>query len=148
MAAPRTISWKKVYIMLGDGETPENFVKPCALTNTRWTQTKELTEQVVPDCDDDDLIPYVAREPRSISGAFAGSGVLAMDSRDEWQEFFESDTARNVRIVVDDSGNNGGYFEGAFHLSSMEITGNEGDGKASISIEGASDGAFGWVPVT
>src|ERR1044072_8840690 len=86
MAPPQTASWKKMTIWLGDGASPQNFVKPCALINKRFTQTKELTEQVLPDCDDVDAVPYVAREARSRSAAFAGSGVLAFGSFDEWRE--------------------------------------------------------------
>lgn len=146
MAQPTTISWKKMTIWLGDGLSPQNFVKPCALTNKRFTQTKELAESVVPDCDDDDAVPYVARDSRSISGAFAGSGVLAMESFDEWRNFADDPDARDVRIVFD--GMNGGYYQGAFHLSTLELTGNEGDGKVQVSVEGASDGAFAWHNAT
>lgn len=146
MAQPSTASWKKMTIWLGDGASPENFVKPCALINKRFTQTKELTEQVIPDCDDDDLVPTVAREPRSRSASFAGSGVLAFESFDEWRDFFDSDTARNARFVFDHA--MGGYYQGPFHLSQLELTGNEGDGKIQVSVEGASDGAWSWVDAT
>jgi len=147
MAQPTTASWKKMTIWLGDGASPENFVKPCALTNKRFAITKELTEQVLPDCDDDDLVPYVARDSRSISGTFAGSGVLAFESFDEWRAFAENPDPQNVRIVLD-APLNAGYYEGAFHLATFELNGNEGDGKIGLNVEGSSDGQFTWVDAT
>jgi hypothetical protein len=146
MAQPTTASWKKMTIWLGDGASPQNFVKPCALTNKRFAMTKELTEQVLPDCDDDDIVPYVARDSRSLSGTFAGSGVLAFESFDEWRNFAANPDPQDVRIVIDHD--LGGYWQGAFHLGTFELTGNEGDGKISISVEGSSDGAFTWQNAT
>lgn len=146
MAQPTTISWKKMTIWLGDGNSPQNFTKPCALTNKRFAINKELTEQVIQDCDDDDAVPFVARDSRSLSGTFGGSGLLAVESFPDWRTFAMNPDPQDVRIVLDDD--DLGYFEGAFHLGTFELVGNEGDGKVTVSVEGSSDGVFAWHDAT
>lgn len=145
MARPTTLSSAKLLILIGDGAEPEVFAAPCGLTSRGINFSKETNDVTVPDCDDPDLPAWTERVVSALSGTVSGSGVLAMEALETWREFFFSTEARNCRIRLDTTlANNGGHFEGRFHCTSFNVTGDIGE-KIQVEIELQNDGEIVWV---
>ena len=145
MAAPTTYSAKKLIIMLGDGGTPETFTAPCGLTTRGINFSKEANDVTVPDCDDPDLPAWTERSVRTLSASVSGSGILAAEAHDTWRAAFLNTDSINCRIKIDDTlANNGGYYQGRFHITQFNLTGEIGN-KVQMEITLESDGQVSWV---
>lgn len=145
MAKPTTRSWTKLSIWPGDGGSPEVFTsKVCGLTSKGFTISSETSDSTVPDCDDPDLPAWVERVTRSSSAEISGSGVMAEETFDFWRDWKLDGTAKNVRVIMDLLGTPG-YFAGSFLLTSLEITGNQDDGKINVTVTLQSNGEITWV---
>lgn len=147
MATPRTLTFGKMLIEVGDGESPEQFDAPCGLTSKGFNQSATTQETTVPDCDDPDAAAYVERDVESLSSEISGAGVLAMDGGEGsafhvWRGWYEGAAAKNVKITLDDV--DGGYYLGAFHLTQFNIGATRGQ-KVTVDVTMVSDGEWSWV---
>lgn len=148
MAQPTVFKASKLYISLGDGATPEVFTKPCGLNSRGLTLTKSLNDTPIPDCDDPDAPTWVARAVETLSGEATGSGLLAAEAVPTWRDAFESTDSINSRVGIDaPPTDNGGYYAGKMHLSSLAFTGEQGN-YIQVAVTMISDGALTWVPST
>lgn len=143
MAKPGTLAASKLLILIGDGGAPEAFTAPCGLTSRGINFSKELNDTQVPDCDDPDAPQWVERVATALSGTVSGSGVLAKEALDTWRAFFFSTATKRCRIKLDGVG--WGYWEGAFHCSTFNVSGDNGQ-KVGVETELQNDGAIIWVP--
>lgn len=146
MARPKTLKGSKLLLLLGNGGDPtETFAAPCGLTSRGINFSKATNDATVPDCDDPEAPSWQERSVVSLSGTISGSGVLALEAMPTWREFFFSTDSRNVRVKLDAPlADNGGYFEGAFHCTTFNVTGNVGE-KIQVEIELQNDGEVVWV---
>jgi len=145
MAAATTLKAGLLRVYLEDTATPGTWVSPCGLVERGFTISKDVTDSITPDCLDPDAPAWVGRDVASQSAAISGSGVLALESFPEWQAFSNTTVARNVRVeVFTAAGLGGGYWQFAGHLSSLEVTGNNGE-KIQVSISIDSDGPVAWT---
>jgi len=148
MAKPITAEASKVLIKIGDGGSPEQFVAPCGLTTKGINFTKNTNETNVPDCADPDAPAWTERSVISMSNEVSGNGVLAMESRDAWQEFFESGVSVNCQVWIDvPLASHGGYWQGAYHLTGMNVTAELGN-KVQIAVTMQNDGPVVWTDAT
>ena len=148
MAQPTTFSFKKLLVMLGDGGTPETFLAPCGLNSKGLNFTKDTNDTTVPDCDAPDAPAWTQRAVVSQAASISGSGILAAEAHATWRSAYLSTDPVNCRIKIDDVlANGGGYYEGAFHLTTFNITGSRGD---FINVEVAlqSSGEVVWHPAS
>lgn len=148
MAVATTRSFAGYQVQLESTTTAGTFVAPCGLTERSVQFTKDLSDTMVPDCDNEDAATWVQRDPVSKSVRISGQGVMARESEDRWRTAFESDAPVNVRITK--TGNlaaGGGYWLGAFHLSSFEDGATKGS-KVTKSIEMQSTGPVLWTPAS
>lgn len=143
MAQAKTASGSKLLVKVGDGGTPETFAHSCTINAQRGLAlTAETNDINVPDCDDPDLVTWVEREKRSLSGTITGEGVLNTPDIETYFNWWKSPDPKNVKVVVDVPAADGGrIFTGAFLLTQFELTGNRGD-KVTASLSMASDGAI------
>lgn len=145
MARPTTLSAAKLLLLIGNGAGTEVFAAPCGLTSRGINFSKETNDVTVPDCDDPDAPAWTERVTRALSGTVSGSGILAMEAFETWRDFFFSTETKNVRIKIDTSlANNGGHWQGAFHMTTFNVTGEIGD-KIQVEIELQNDGEVIWV---
>lgn len=145
MAAPTTLSYKAFKVLLGNGATPEVFTAPCAMTSRSWAGSADSVDTTTPDCDDEDLVVWTESEVSSLSAQIQGSGVLAMADVATWRTWFFSGAAKNVRVVLDVAGaQGGGYIEGGYILTGFEISG-ERKNKTQISVTMKSTGKPVWT---
>lgn len=138
MARPTTLRGSKMLVQIGDGGTPEVFTAPCALSTKGFNRTASANEFNVPDCDDPDSPVWTERAKSALSAGITGSGTLAKESIDVWEDFLEAVDSRNVRVVIDYSVGPRTY-EGKYHLTNFSLTGEQ-DGLIQYEIELASDG--------
>src|SRR5215204_4171893 len=102
MAKPKTYSWSKFIILVGDDATPtEAFVAICALTSKGLEFAADTADVSVPDCDDPDLPAWQESIIRTKSGTISGDGVMDFASHDVFWTWYDSGASRNVHIKLD-----------------------------------------------
>lgn len=140
------INGEKLLVQIGDGASPEVFTHDCLINTERGIAfSNSLSESINPDCDTPENPAWIDREKDSLSATVSGSGTLHTTSTETWFDWFKSPDPKNIRVLVDVTGaNGGGYWSGAFHLTSFEITGTRKE-KATVSVSMASDGALTWT---
>jgi hypothetical protein len=90
----------------GDG----NFVHPCLINTTRSIQfTTNVTETEVADCSNQSLPAKIVRKAKSIDFTVSGAGKLDKTSLYPYLLWWKSAVAKNVEIVQDVTGAEGGW---------------------------------------
>jgi len=138
MAQPVTVRFGKFKILLGDGDSPEEFVAPCGFTSKSLTLTKNLTEVNIPDCDNPDAVAWTGRDAESLSASVSGEGVLAAEAVERWLEAVESIDSVSVRIEIKFPANTI-VWAGKMHISTFTPSAEQG-GRVTVSVEMQSDG--------
>lgn len=144
MAQAETVRFSGLRVLLGDGADPESFGMPCGLTERSFNRSKEMGESNVPDCTDEEGASFIERDVTSKSAAINGSGMLDVTALDTWEDFWNSDTSKNVRVEIWRNSVKRGHWAGKFHLESLEIGATKGE-RASVTVALQSDGSFIWV---
>ena len=142
MAAVKHARGVKLLLKVGDGASPtENFAAYCTVNAARSIKGTATTNEFnIPDCTDPDLLAWVSREKVSLSYTVSGAGILNTPDVEDFTTWLAAEEPKNCQIVVDVPSADGGViFEGAFHLTDFEITGDRG-GKMEANISLASDG--------
>jgi hypothetical protein len=149
MAAIKNARGVKLLLKVGDGASPETFAQFCSINTQRGLSfTTATNDNIDIDCDDPDALAWLAREKVSISATFTGSGTLNTPDVEEFFEWLSSPDSKNCQVVVDVPAASGGViFEGRWHLTDFEITGDRGT-KQECSITCTSDGEISLVPNT
>ena len=147
MTAVKTLPGESLLIQIGDGATPtEAFTHDCLINLDRsFTLGADVTDIVVPDCDDPASAGFKERFIDGISGDISGSGVLHTASVETWFNWLVSADAKNVRVKIDVSGAlGGGYFSFAAKLSSFSITGTRKN-NSTCEVTLVSHGTITWT---
>ncbi len=119
--------------------------QPCGFTSKGLTRSVSVQETVVPYCDDPDAVAETERTKDAKSSEFTGSGVVAMEDKPLWEQFYEDDASWQVKIeLVTTLANNGGYYQGAFVLTNLQFSADRGQ-KIRFEVTLQSDGAVPWV---
>jgi predicted secreted protein len=141
MAAVQHARGVKLLLKVGDGASPEVFTAYCTINAARSISGTAATNDFnIPDCEDPDALAWISREKVSLSYSVAGAGILNTPDTELFTEFLADPDPRNCQIIVDVPAADGGViFEGAFHLTEFQITGDRG-GKMEASIALVSDG--------
>lgn len=148
MAKPVTASASKLVVVL-ETATPGTFAAPCGITTKGISFAASSNDVAVPDCDDPDLPAWSERVISTLSATITGSGVLALESLDVWQDFWDGGAPKKARVRLDTTAaNNGGYWEGKFILSRFGITGEIGNKIRLDAVELLNDGPVVWVPAS
>jgi hypothetical protein len=142
MAQATTYPFSKFLVKIGDGGSPEVFTDPCGLTSKGLTRTANLNDTNVPDCADPDAPSWLGRDVVSYQGAIAGSGVVAQESYDTWEDWWNAGETRNVQIELGTPAE----FKWTMlaKLQELSITAERGQ-KVQLAVNIVSDGAV--VPV-
>ena len=148
MAAVNYTRGVKLVLKKGDGASPEVFTALCTINAERGiTFNAQTNDETIPDCADPDAIGWLVREKQSLSVDFTGGGMSDKSNVKTLWDWFEGEDAVNCQIVLDDdTAANVITFEGAFHLTSFDLTGNRGEKVAStlsLSSDGAVTATFG-----
>lgn len=141
MAAVNYTRGVKLVLKVSQGGSPETFVKLCLINAERGvTFNAQTNDATIPDCDSPDDIAFLAREKTSLSVDFTGGGMLDKSNVKTLWDWWSSEDAKNCQIVLDDdTAANVVTFEGLFHLTQFEMSGNRGE-KVNATMTLASDG--------
>lgn len=109
MAQVKTLPGEKLLVQIGNGGSPETFAHPCMINTDRGIQiSSETSEIIVPDCDDPTLPAFKEILKDGMSLQVSGGGTLHTPDIEDWYEWAISDIAKNVKVVFDVTGANGG----------------------------------------
>jgi predicted secreted protein len=143
MAQPTVLAGTKLLILVGDGNSPEVFSQPCGLTTRGIAFTAQTNSTLIPDCDNPELPAWEAKDVNSIAAQVTGNGVMAVESFDTWNDWFQTAEARTCQITLDDPAL--GHWQGDFILTSLRYGGARGQ-KVTVDITLDNTGAVVWVP--
>lgn len=146
MATVQTMNGTKLLVQIGDGGSPEVFTHDCLINAERGIAfSSDVAEFVVPDCDAPDEPAWKETTKDGLGASVTGGGMLHTASVETWFNWFKDDATKTCRIKIDVTGaNGGGYWEGEFHLTEFEITGNRNE-KATVSVTLVASGALTWT---
>lgn len=139
MALAKTIKFSDFVVLLGDGATPtEAFAAPCAFNNRALNRNKNLNENVIPDCDDEDEPSWIERDIVSMSWGISGDGIIDEGSVADWDDFFEQGTSKNVKVILSKS-TGAVTYTGKAHLTTLNYAAGRGE-RLTFTVEMAGDG--------
>lgn len=144
MAQPSTITGVQLLVKIETAADSGVFTHPCLINAERGIQFQSDTNQeVVPDCDNPDDPGWKLATKDGMSATITGAGKLDTDSIAAFDAWFRVDTAKTIRVYVNDIG----YWSGSFKLSEWSLSGERGT-RASCSVTMISDGEVGaWTPL-
>lgn len=134
MTKPTTLNFGELLIELGNGATPEVFSAPCGLTSKGFNGTASTSDTTVPDCDDPDAPAWAERAVTTLSRDISGSGILATESLQIWDDWFSSGLDKNVQITFGNF-----VWTGPYILSNFSVQADLGS-KIKVTIAMTSDG--------
>lgn len=147
MTAAKTVKGKSLLIKVSDmDEDTPVFAADCLVNSDRGIVfTAETNETKVPDCDDPELIAWINREKVSLSASINGAGTLHTPNVADYSTWFASEATKDIHVELQGIvlANGGGYWAGAFHLTSFEVTGSLGE-LVQCSLTLLSSGAVTW----
>lgn len=147
MALAKYLRGVQLLIKISDMEVSPVFAHPCLINaNRQLSLTAELTDVVVPDCSDPDLMAWTVREKRALSCSITGAGVLHTPDTKDYFDWVTGSAAKNVRAELGavTLANGGGHIAGAFHLGQFDFGGDRG-GLTEANVSLSSSGAMTWV---
>ncbi|MDR7230633.1 hypothetical protein J2X45_001724 [Caulobacter sp. BE264] len=128
----------KLVLKVGNGASPEVFTARCSLNAQRGIKfTADLQDTAEVDCTDPEKVAWLVRDKVSVSGEVNASGVLDKADLAFFFDWVKDKDAKNCEVVVDIAG--GYLWEGAWHCSDFEVTGDRGK-RCEISINLKSEG--------
>jgi predicted secreted protein len=143
MAQPTVLAGTKLLILVGDGASPEVFAAPCGLTTRGFDLSASTNTTLIPDCDDPEAPAWEAKDVNALSASVTGSGVMAVESFDIWNDWFMQAAGKRVQIKLDNAVL--GHWAGTFVLTGLKFGGQRGQ-KVTVDITLANDGQVIWVP--
>lgn len=145
MAAPDLT--RRFLIQLGDGGDPETFAFPCGANARSVTLKNNLGEETVLDCADPlGELAAIQRWIESQDTTLQISGRVAKGtSLAEWRNWVDDGSERNIRVLFDELGaDGGGYYSLAAYLETLEW-GSDGKGTATFTASIMGSGPRTWT---
>ncbi len=146
MAAVKTLNGEKLLIQIEDSPGSGTYTHDCLINTERGIAfSADMQEFIVPDCLDPEAPAWKEVVKDGLSAAINGAGMLHTLSVETWFNWLISKDTKNVRVKIDAAGaDGGGYWAGAFHLTTLEVTGARKD-KSTVSVALVSSGAVTWT---
>lgn len=138
----------RLVVKVGDGASPEVFAPLCTINAERGiTFNAQTNDDTVPNCDEPEAIKFLSREKSSLSVDVTGGGKNNKTDNKKLWDWWKSPDPKNVQVVLDDDDPaNVVTWEGAFHLTQYDLTGNDGEkvnSTMTLSSDGEVDATFG-----
>jgi predicted secreted protein len=147
MARPDIIRGTYFILSMGDGQTPtETFTALCGITTRTFTAQTNTNDKFTRDCADPEDIPIRRLIPTGRQWSLTGEGEL---NRAQLDNLIAAEgQTKNYRFYYTEPTGDEvyrGYFEGAYMMTNLQITGPDDD-FAGISLQFESDGEVTWTP--
>lgn len=150
MAPVKALNGKLLLVQISDGDDPPVFAHDCLINTDRGIAfASETNREVIPDCDNVTDPDWSEIHKDSLSATITGAGMLHTSSVDTWFDWYTSNDAKDVRVLLSgvSLANGGGHWAGQFKLTSWEINGSRNE-KSTSSVTLESHGALTWVPAS
>lgn len=141
---------RKLLIQFGDGATVEEFKNSCTINTTQdFTLEATTTDGTEPNCEDPNAPNWVLRAVDTLSAGINGAGTMDPVSYGVLRTLMLAGQDFKVRVLLDGltSQQGGGYFEGAYVMTSLGVN-KEGKGYVTATVALQSTGEVKWVPAT
>ncbi|MHC2578230.1 putative secreted protein [Bradyrhizobium diazoefficiens] len=133
MAQAQTLKYSTFLIQIGSG-SPVVYASPCGLNSKGFSRTAATNDTNVPDCDNPDAPSWLERDVVSLSGQMTGSGVVADEDFDVWNDWFESGASKPIQVKL-----GARTWQGNAILSKLDVTAQRGQ-RVQFSVTIDSDG--------
>jgi hypothetical protein len=145
-AVPR-VTGSKLLVKIGDGASPEVFTADCLINTSRGIQFQSDTNEfIMPDCYNPDDPAWKSVTKDGLSATISGAGMLYTASVADWYEWFAGDDAKNIQFTLNvPLASGGGYWAGAFKLTSFEVTSDGNKEQSTCTVTLVSDGPVTWT---
>ena len=129
MAEVGFIEGEKLLIKVGNGASPEVFTHPALINTTRGvTWSANISEAEIPDAATPANPATMRRRVKSVDFTLQGAGKCDKTSVLAYVQWLNSGVAKNIQIVQNDTGANGGFTRtGSAILKDFSLTGARGD---------------------
>ena len=147
MVAVKTLQGESLLIKIETAPGSGIYTHDCLINTDRGvTFESDVTEILVPDCDQPDLPGWKQILKDGLSAEIAGAGVMHTPSLEAWFNWFNGDISKNVRIETNGvtGANGGGYVQGAFKLTSYNWTGARKE-LSTVEVTLQSHGVCSWT---
>lgn len=147
MTAVATLDGEKLGIKIETSPGSGIYAHDCMINSDRGIDfDSDLTEIVIPDCDDPSLPGWKQRFKDGKRGDVNGSGMFHTKTNEFWYNWYDSDATKNVRIeLISVTGaNGGGYWAGAMKLKRYAVTAPRKNA-STVEVELVSHGNMSWV---
>lgn len=147
MAPVKAMNGTALLVQIGDGASPEVFAEDCLINTDRGIQfASETNRQTIPDCLNLNALAWQSLSKDALTATINGAGMLHTTSVETWFNWFNSDTGKNVRVLLSGVSalDGGGYWSGSFKLTAFEVTGTR-NAKAECTATLENDGPVTWT---
>lgn len=146
MAKPNTAKGTKLRLFMESAPGSGVFTAFCGLTAKSINFQTNTNETVVPDCDNPDDPAWRELTKVSRFADISGSGLMdLLNARPRYWAAYNSADAVNMRVEIDvPLAQGGGYWEGAFMVTGMNVGGNDGE-LVNVELAIGSSGEVAWV---
>jgi hypothetical protein len=147
MALVKTLVGSKLIVQIESDIVPGTYEVDCLINAERGISfSSDNREFVVPDCDTPSSPGFKLLFKDGLSASVSGGGMLHTTSVERWFNWMSTDTVKNVRFRIDETGaNGGGYIAGAFKLTSFNLNAASLKDLSTAEIELQSHGVFTWT---
>jgi hypothetical protein len=138
---------KQLLIQFSDGGSPAEFNHACTINTTQeFTLEATTVDATEPNCEDPNAPGWVLRAVDTLSAGINGAGTMDPPSYGVLRDKMLAGESFDVRVTLAglSGANGGGYFEGAYVMTSLGMA-KEGKGFVSSSVALASNGTITWV---
>jgi hypothetical protein len=139
---------KLVVKKLNTSVSPHVYQQICTINAQRGiTFNAQTNDETIPDCADPDAIAWISREKQSLSVDVTGGGMNNKTDNIILWNWWKSPDSEPCQIVLDDDDPDKVItWEGNFHLTQYDMTGDRGQKVAStmtLSSDGEVTADFG-----
>jgi hypothetical protein len=139
---PTVIPGTSLLLLVGDGASPETFGEPCGLTTKSFDLSASTNTTLIPWCDDPEAPAWESTDINALSCTGSGSGVMAVEAFDIWNDWFMNAVSKNMQVKLDNPAL--GHYAGSFKLTSFKLAGTRGN-KVTVDLSFKNDGAISYV---
>ena len=147
MASVYTLVGSKLIIQIESDTVPGTFEPDCLINAEHGIEiSSENKEFTVPNCDAPSAPGFKMLFKDGLSANIPGGGMLHTKSIERWFNWMVSDTTKNIRVKIDETGaNGGGYIAGAFKLTQFQFAAASNKDLTTAQIALQSHGEFTWT---
>lgn len=136
MAQPQTAAARELLLYLQEpGVSPAQFIFACGINSKSLNGTLNTSEAPLQDCDDPTGLAVRRVVANWYGEELTGTGLLAKEIFETFEEVYRSGAAHNWRIGVEGFG----YWQGPFVMTARNV-GGEAEGFVTVELTMMSDG--------